>query len=411
MAEDEIYELSDSDTFDDGLADNDIDGMIRNMVVKKPELSKWMVMSPELMNRKDKQQKQKQKRDEKKRKRQEEADDNDSDAPKRKKKDKEKEETSDHPIVPITGYVHVIKPITILPKSRTTKPKPESTYVKRGPFQFMTKLNGSHKPRQTVPHCLLAAPLDLPFFGRNFQDEGQDRNHINAWTAKTHGGCSRDANVPDAAAEAGSSTTKKEFDFAELEATNTEETVAEQKMSFDKAIAPHIEALKDHWPENDAGKRIYTDDKGYQWELTTIRLNVWARGSATVNKPPASTQFDIKYRLKGHTPAVVPPPTTNPASVALAPAPTPTSASEKLLELAVSIMLSQQQQHRPQQNSVPVQAPAPPPLAAASARQSKPHSICRHRLPLSIHIWLSRSKSSAHTTISSNTSSVAKKLD
>ncbi|KAJ7303148.1 hypothetical protein DFH08DRAFT_826003 [Mycena albidolilacea] len=55
---------------------------------------------------------------------------------------------------------------------------------------------------------------------------------------------------------------KQEFDFAELEATSTEESVAEQKLSFDKAVAPHVEELKERWPENDAGKRIYPDDKG-----------------------------------------------------------------------------------------------------------------------------------------------------
>jgi hypothetical protein len=35
-------------------------------------------------------------------------------------------------------------------------------------------------------------------------------------------------------------------------------------LSFDKAVAPHIEELKERWPENAAGKRIYTDEKGFQ---------------------------------------------------------------------------------------------------------------------------------------------------
>ncbi|KAJ7181952.1 hypothetical protein C8R46DRAFT_1210399 [Mycena filopes] len=99
----------------------------------------------------------------------------------------------------------------------------------------------------------------------------------------------------------------KGFDFEELEARNVEDSVGEQKvrqpistllhvrqpgsqMSFDKAVAPHIDDLKERWPENEKGMRIYTDDKGYQWELTPIRLSVWgahlARGSATLDKAP-----------------------------------------------------------------------------------------------------------------------------
>lgn len=47
-------------------------------------------------------------------------------------------------------------------------------------------------------------------------------------------------------------------------------------MTFDKAVGPNVDELKERWPLNDEGKRIYTDDKGFQWELNTIRLNVWA---------------------------------------------------------------------------------------------------------------------------------------
>ncbi|KAJ7327986.1 hypothetical protein DFH08DRAFT_967758 [Mycena albidolilacea] len=75
-------------------------------------------------------------------------------------------------------------------------------------------------------------------------------------------------------AEAG--TSDGVFDYTELEARTTEESVNEQKMSFDRSVAPYVEGLKKRWPENGAGKRIYTDELGYQWELDTIWLSIWA---------------------------------------------------------------------------------------------------------------------------------------
>ncbi|KAJ6481119.1 hypothetical protein C8R45DRAFT_1076289, partial [Mycena sanguinolenta] len=54
-----------------------------------------------------------------------------------------------------------------------------------------------------------------------------------------------------------------EFDCLDMEeAVLTGESVIKQKLGFDKTIELHIEQLKENWPENDAGKKIYTDNKG-----------------------------------------------------------------------------------------------------------------------------------------------------
>ncbi|KAJ7797069.1 hypothetical protein B0H14DRAFT_3494186 [Mycena olivaceomarginata] len=135
MADDDVYEISDSESVNDGVADNDVDGMIRQMVAKNPECSKWTVMSPELMRQKEKQRKAKEKRDAKKRKRQ----DDDDNVPKSAKKGKQKEEDEvGYPIVSITGYIHVMKPTLALPSRSCVKPTPETLYISRGPFLFMS---------------------------------------------------------------------------------------------------------------------------------------------------------------------------------------------------------------------------------------------------------------------------------
>ncbi|KAJ7773792.1 hypothetical protein B0H16DRAFT_1684789 [Mycena metata] len=151
---------------------------------------------------------------------------------------------------------------------------------------------------------------------------------------------------------------EKAFDFSQLESTNTEDSVGEQKVSFNKAIASHLEELKKKWPVNKAGQRIYTDEKGFKWELTSIRLNVWAahktRGSATLDKPPVSAQFDIKNRIKTQPTPPTPFPAQPLATPGVAPAP---SATDQLIAMALTMLQQQQHQHHPQY--LPV-VPAPP---------------------------------------------------
>ncbi|KAJ6626674.1 hypothetical protein B0H10DRAFT_1941680 [Mycena sp. CBHHK59/15] len=169
-----------------------------------------------------------------------------------------------------------------------------------------------------------------------------------------------------------------------------EESVGQQKMSFNKAIAPKIEELKDCWPVNDEGKRIYTDEKGFQWELTPIQLNVWgahmARGMATVDKAPVSGQFNVRNHIKSHqaTATNIPPPVTQPITTNAPAAPAPPSATDKLIEMLAISMLhqQQQQQHAPIPPIINPPAVPPPtnqgPIPSAPQSPEKPchRSIC-----------------------------------
>ncbi|KAF8215719.1 hypothetical protein K438DRAFT_2105279 [Mycena galopus ATCC 62051] len=367
----EVLDISDSDF--DGVADDGVDGMVGQMVAENPHFSKWMVMSPSLMKQKEKQQKQKLKRAEKRTEKKRKTDENDSasddnEKPKRKKKAKATEEDEEEliPIVLLTGYIHIMKPAPSLPPKSRNKPKPETLYLSRGPFNFMSNCNFdafTSAMAAALPcnpaHLVLdkttwkpQTPVNrapLPLGG----DVGLKvlQKQIAFWDTNEAGG--------SANAEAGPSNTGGDFDFSELEATSLEESVGEQKISFDKAVAPHIKELKERWPENDDGKRIYKDEKGFQWELTQIRLSIWAahiaRGTATLDKAPLSTQFDIKYRLKA--PSVAAPLPVAPLLSQPGPSSTP-SSTDKILELlAMSMMMQQQQHHQPLYQPVPMALP------------------------------------------------------
>ncbi|KAJ7880569.1 hypothetical protein B0H14DRAFT_3434438 [Mycena olivaceomarginata] len=401
MADDSVYELSSSES-DDGVADDDVDGMIKKMVENNPQFNKFMVMSPELMKQKEKNRKAKEKRlEKKKRKAAEKADDDDSaPTPKRAKNGKAKAELEDDsdPPTELTGYIHVLKPLPALPppKSRSTKSKPEVPYISRGPFNFDS--NCSFDSFVTIlatslpcapSHIVLektewkpqtpANRPPLPLGGEIgfkvlLKQIGASRDKIVIISMPGPRKPAADApfwdtNDDDDGNKAEAGPSDGVFDYTELEARTTEESVNEQKMSFDRSVAPYVEELKERWPENGAGKRIYTDELGYQWELNTIRLSIWAshiaRKTATLDKAPLSTQFDIKYRLKSQPPAPVPPAHPSlPQPVAANPAP---SASDKLLEiLTASILLQhQQQQHQfappavPHVPQIPNKSPIP----------------------------------------------------
>ncbi|KAJ7358077.1 hypothetical protein DFH08DRAFT_801926 [Mycena albidolilacea] len=329
MADDSVYELSSSES-DDSVADDDVDGMIKKMVENNPQFNKFM----ELMKQKENNQKAKERRLEKKKcKAAEKADDDDSaPTPKWAKNGKAKAELEDDsdPPTELTGYIHVLKPLPALPplKSCSMKSKPEIPYISRGPFNFDSNCSfdlfvtilatslpcapshivlektewklqtpANHPPlplgseigfkvllEQICTSCdkivIISMPgprkpaADAPFWDTNDDNDGNK-------------------------AEAGPSDGV--FDYTELKARTTEESVNEQKMSFDRSVAPYVEELKERWPENGAGKQIYMDELGYQWELNTIWLSIWvshiAWKTATLDKAPLSSQFDINLLL------------------------------------------------------------------------------------------------------------------
>ncbi|KAJ7185986.1 hypothetical protein C8R46DRAFT_1025906 [Mycena filopes] len=384
---------------------------VKRLVTEKPELGKWFVSSPELMKKQEKNQKAKERRANRKRKADEETDDV-APAAKKGRKGKDKaiaDDAGEEPAAILTAYIRLIKPSPPPSSSRSrSKPKPETLYIQRGPVQFSSTCSldeflfivaqalpcapGSiiqakteWKPQTPANRPMLPLGGTIGFAVLQEQiSKSKDKTVIVCMPGPQKP--AEDApfwdltGVDGVGAQAGPSklagVVQKGFDFDELEATNVADSVAEQKMSFDKAVAPHIEDLKDRWPENEKGVRVYTDDKGYQWELNTIRLSVWgahlARGSATLDKAPVSAQFDIKNHIKTQAPAVAPP-NLQPLIPVPAQNPVP-SQTDKLLEMmTMSLMLQhQQQQHHLTAPLVAPIAVAPAPAPAAPVHAPLP---------------------------------------
>ncbi|KAJ7703963.1 glycosyl hydrolase family 62-domain-containing protein [Mycena rosella] len=365
-------DLNYDETTDDGLDDTNVDGMIGGLPEAQPNLNKWMVMSPELMKQKEKSRKVKEKRQEKKRKRLLTTDNDDDDLPTRNnKKGKQRRNEDDEAVVlEITAFIHVMKPPpAALPRTRT-KPKAESLYIQRGPFKFLPDI--SYDAFLTLLATTLPCPIAnlalnkvvwkpqtpanrgvLPLGGSfgygvlldTIRDRAKDRIIIISmpaprtpaedapfWATK------EDEEIPHAAPHAGPSNapdrTADVFDFAELKANSTEDSIEQQRITFDKAVGPKTEDLKDRWPINDEGKRIYTDDRRFLWELNAVRLSVWAahlvRGTATLDTAPVSGQFDIRNRIKTVAKTNTPPPPPIAASTSAAPAPVSHSSNNNI---------------------------------------------------------------------------------
>ncbi|KAJ6584971.1 hypothetical protein B0H19DRAFT_1059288 [Mycena capillaripes] len=425
MADDnpEIYDLSEE--LDDGDAPESSTEMITDVLAKNPQcnhtakeslcltidpyaVSKWMVMSPSLMKQREKQARAKGKKQAKKRAREDSAtddDDNDDTARKRKKKGKEKQPEEEEP-VEITGYIHVLKPTATAPTRSRVKVNPETLYIKRGPFKFMSDC--SYDEFTTIMAGVLPCPpahmamdkvewkpqtpanrTPLPLGGSvgfdvlqsQLRSRTKDRIVIltmpgprkPAADAPFWATTDEDEGVGDRSGS--SASAEKQFDYSELEASTAEESVGEQKIVFDKALAPMVDELKERWPVNENGKRIYTDEKTtFQWELTPIQLNIWgahmARGTATKDKAPPSTQFDVKYRIKSHATAPAapsqPPVPQNPAAAP------PSTSTQQILELMALTMLQQHRSSLPAPttaiptNAVPPNTPTPVPSAPSS---------------------------------------------
>ncbi|KAJ7106368.1 hypothetical protein C8R44DRAFT_987446 [Mycena epipterygia] len=359
--------------------DGDVDGMLTDLIKKKPHLG-------QLMKKKEKERIAKEKRKEKKRKRDEEDEEDQPEESKRKKKGKNKasDDSEEARVVDIIGYIHVLKPTPAVQSKTRSKPKPETLYIKRGPFKF--KSNTTYNDFLTRVAAALPCPvahivLDkvewkpqspanrnaLPLGGEVGYDVlleqigGRDKDRIVVLSMPGPTKPSEDApfwTTHDEASDAGPSARPSnlsaagtDFNYDELEANMTEESVGQQKMTFDKAVGPNVEELKERWPLNDEGKRIYTDDKGFQWDLNTVRLNVWAahmaRGTATAEKAPVSGQFDIRNCIKSHPApsANIPAPVTHSIAANTPPAPAAPSATEKLIEILAISMIQQHQQH------------------------------------------------------------------
>jgi hypothetical protein len=231
-----------------------------------------------------------------------------------------------------------------------------------------------------------------------------------------------------------------EFAYDELELQSTTESIAQQRVSllgygiglvmgshnsfqvtFDKAVGPKRSALEAKYPiDNDPlfpGKRIYTDpSSGFQFELNSGRLTVWAshlvgfcslrvsvflkvmcaymqaRGTATLDKPPATPLFDCQQRIKKLVPTSsvsVSPAVSVSVPVPIAAPQVPATSTTSITELLLLQLLQTQQMTMhashsvvPQQQAQLTGTPTPrvmPVVPAGVVPPSVPPSPAKHR--------------------------------
>ncbi|KAF8217328.1 hypothetical protein K438DRAFT_1798652, partial [Mycena galopus ATCC 62051] len=97
------------------------------------------------------------------------------------------------------------------------------------------------------------------------------------------------------------------FDYSELEAAGTSDSIEQQKIAFNKSTKDEREKLEEKYPisnyPNFPDIRVYKDSTtGFYFELNATRMGIWssamARGLTDENTPSASNFFDMKQRIK-----------------------------------------------------------------------------------------------------------------
>ncbi|KDR71134.1 hypothetical protein GALMADRAFT_102840 [Galerina marginata CBS 339.88] len=170
------------------------------------------------------------------------------------------------------------------------------------------------------------------------------------------------------------------FDYAELEARSTEDSIAQQRTHFNQVVGPAVKQLEEKYPIGNhprfPGKRVFTDSStGWAWDLTDVRLNIWAthivRNSATLDRPPESKHFDksacITTPNAKHANEATPALTlAAPPPAAVAPAPAPSTNTADLIGLLLVGMLQQQQAAMVPKLAAP-EAPVAVPAVPASS--------------------------------------------
>ncbi|CAA7262386.1 unnamed protein product [Cyclocybe aegerita] len=338
--------------------------------------------------------------------------------PRKKAKPSVKEDDEDvveaQEMYEITAYILVEK--TLPPPqrgSRAAKVAEADKYLQRGPFKFKStdsystflvaisnalpcpvlnilqdKITWKPQSPKNATALLLGGATGYPALIETF------RNKKPAIVMLTMPPPSKPADKPEWDTGEGKQT-DKEFDYSNLELPSTGQHVVEQRIQFDKAVGPFKQELLAKYPIGNNAlfpqKRIYADKMGSYWDLTDLRIGVWAshlaRGTATLDSPPISNQFDQAGRI--HPPrastasipreaaaptialtptalaaAAIPAPAPAPALAAtLTPAPATTAATPSLMELIMINML-QQQLSSSNANRLGTSAIAFPPSAA-----------------------------------------------
>ncbi|KAJ7921024.1 hypothetical protein B0H13DRAFT_2418679 [Mycena leptocephala] len=339
-------------------ADNDVNSMIRDVIAEHPAAArKFLVRTPEIV-KKDQEKREKAKAKSKKRKTPDQDDDDDV-QPKAKKgkvKKDTKSESDDDP--PITYYINIPKPVPATSKKRasSSKASEDDTMVQRGPFTL--------PPSDSYADLLTAIAAELPCREEHIVTSKitwKPKKPKNAEKLPLSKATGYDAMVKEMEGKVPEGRvvllfmpppvkpmddevpweTKNDpepmFDYSQLEPSGANESVMQQKETFNKATKEERAKLEEKYPigryPQFPDRRVYYDaETGFYFELNSTRIGVWSsamsQGKTDENKPPNSKFFDASQRIKVvPTPAVAP---AIPAPPALPPAPAPAFAGSSL---------------------------------------------------------------------------------
>ncbi|KAL0570564.1 hypothetical protein V5O48_011394 [Marasmius crinis-equi] len=191
----------------------------------------------------------------------------------------------------------------------------------------------------------------------------------------------------------------KKFDYSQLDAPTTSDSISQQRVKFDIQVKTQLEQLKEAYPINNhplyPGKWVYVQERtGFCWDLTDkLRISNWAShlskndGSATLKVPPNTPYFDVGSRLKvpaASNPTPTAAPAFTPAMVAPPAAPAPSGGSSAMDVIALCLVQQMMQGPgrmmglgaiKPGAAVDPVPAPPAPPHPARSNPASPSYRV------------------------------------
>ncbi|KAK6972246.1 hypothetical protein R3P38DRAFT_2934529 [Favolaschia claudopus] len=392
----------------------DLNEMIEGVIADNPDAcNKFLVRTPEIMAAQAKKNAAKKTP---KRKRKDSDDTGNEDKPPSKRKAEAKEETSDtdEPPAKITYYINIAKPAPPAPKKRGAPKANDDDTLQKGPI--LLPVTASYND------LLSAIASELPCLVQNINQSKifwKTKKPANGEKSPLGKAVGYEAMVDDVKGVKGKASRPWEtkdsppptFDYSELERAGPNDSVMEQKISFNNATRAERAKLEEAYPIGNDPRwpnlRIYQQPlTGFCFDLNKTRLDVWAASMSqnlTDHKTaPASRFFDAQQRIKNipsMTIAPAPaagdaPPPPAPAIPAAPPPATPTPALSITDIFLASIMsnggisslfpqLSSAHTATPPATNPAIAPPAPPPPRSAPASPMKRHNVsldqfCEH---------------------------------
>ncbi|KAF8501153.1 hypothetical protein F5888DRAFT_1632919 [Russula emetica] len=403
----------------DTLADNNMNGIIAATIRDVPAAAhKFMVSSPKVIKQKAALQERKRKRDEKKvasNKKKKKGSDLSLDKP-----DTDSDDEEPQPVTPITVYVLIPKkPLltTIGSKSRSKASTVDNT-LQKGPFtllstddyqQFLSKLAITlpcQKPNihQSKIQWKTKKPINAPYL--LLGGEAGFSAMITETTFRKPADRVILLSMPPPAVPiedenpwptGDNEAEEGRFDYSELEPLRSEDSIQQQKITFNKATRTERSLLEEEYPIGNhvqfPNKRTYYDTKtSFYFELNASRLGVWSAAMAQkktdVKAPPMDSQFfDANQRIKNISDALPAPVPTVPST--LPNTPVAATAGLSISDIIIASLLSQSGGLSGLFPNLPAvlqgpsapQAPSSPTLSNTSGpRPAPPSPVRRHSI-------------------------------